>query len=766
MNNLSRQYYLAFLLFLTNTRQAFARPKFLSWPWGKKCGSDRSLSSNKPILFLDVDNTLYREDIYGIEQQIIEGIHTFCNDYFGLTPDEAQELHMKHGSTIQGMVDTHIASKNLVRKFYNEVYRNVSVNSLLQADDHSMTSTGYSHSSGTMQLNLVRALLQSSTLATLHIASNSPCYHIEKVIQALGLTQVPFQSAITPDSHSSKRYPTKAMPRLFFNKILQTHSPCKESSLQPHLIDDSLSNIHAARDYFHTHQVHGTNDGGDSLAVALCRALGFVASNYTFSQVDYLRAKNIVDLQSLHRATYQTMIQKVVAQLESTNQDTLVISDLGAGVLSMLKLLLEGHDDLPSLLQTISDNAATNLTSVHYYAYEANQALKEPCIAILQDMGFVWNETINDDEHVFVGKSHNNNHTKIVVYLRCWDFQDNRIHRRQPMPLLVVGCCFADLMDSEQLTRSILRVFQGHGGADERMLVYLPITFQGTTQFLPSKPFDRIDSSSSQSIPSDTCAFACYSKALEERHGHSLDPRRLMEAMNSHGGSLLDSGPSDWKIDPVNNAYLWDVMMYFFGTVACPELSCAGWNAQAFIERARQNRPTIYVSNFDLLFSLPPIGSWRFAEKCSTTPLARSQTFSQIEFTAPHEVRIVENKIPALKPNEVRIMAMYSLISSGTELKVYTGDFDDAALDVNIKGMEAERMAYPLTYGYCLVGNVVECGTGVHDANSLVGKLVFAFSPHTSQAVAERDAIQIVPDGIDPSKYLMQDVWRGFALKF
>merc|ERR1712238_311669 len=95
------------------------------------------------------------------------------------------------------------------------------------------------------------------------------------------------------------------------------------------------------------------------------------------------------------------------------------------------------------------------------------------------------------------------------------------------------------------------------------------------------------------------------------------------------------------------------------------------------------------------------------------------------------------------------ILASYSLISSGTELKIFKGEFDDdAALDVNIKNMENERMSYPLSYGYCLVGVVVDCGSEVSCADYL-GKTVFTFSPHATHIVTDADATQIIPDGID-----------------
>ena len=82
-------------------------------------------------------------------------------------------------------------------------------------------------------------------------------------------------------------------------------------------------------------------------------------------------------------------------------------------------------------------------------------------------------------------------------------------------------------------------------------------------------------------------------------------------------------------------------------------------------------------------------------------------------------------------------------------MKIFKGLFDEAALDVNIKGMEDESMKYPLAYGYSLVGIVTRCGDNVADSDSLIGKMVFTFSPHSTHVIVDRDAIQVVPDGID-----------------
>lgn len=61
------------------------------------------------------------------------------------------------------------------------------------------------------------------------------------------------------------------------------------------------------------------------------------------------------------------------------------------------------------------------------------------------------------------------------------------------------------------------------------------------------------------------------------------------------------------------------------------------------------------------------------------------------------------------------------------------------------QGMAGESMSYPLRYGYSLVGRVAKCGTGV-DPERFLGKLVFAFSPHSSWVLADADGVMLVPE--------------------
>ncbi|CAN0528619.1 unnamed protein product, partial [Ectocarpus sp. 12 AP-2014] len=124
-----------------------------------------------------------------------------------------------------------------------------------------------------------------------------------------------------------------------------------------------------------------------------------------------------------------------------------------------------------------------------------------------------------------------------------------------------------------------------------------------------------------------------------------------------------------------------------------------------------------------------------------------------LEFVAPGKVEVRHEELDeegAVGEGQVLVEAVCSSISSGTELKVFRGDFDsDSELDTTIKGMAGESMSYPLKYGYSLVGRVAKCGAGV-DPKKFLGKLVFAFSAHSTWVVADADGVMLVPEGIEP----------------
>lgn len=744
-------------------------------------------------LFLDVDNTLYREEQLlgkGINPQIINGIKAFCaspDKCHNLSGEQADGLYEMFGSTEEGLRRTiwKNATKeqlsHFLRDYYDSAYAQVDVSDLLVVISGGDGSpTGYSHAM-VQQQETLRKLLRSGIsssnsplLPSVTLSSNSPMFHVRKIVQALGLCQI-FDShdmIMTPDNCASSSssssllynsptsslrreaiFPTKASPLEYFGKL-------EFDKKRVALIDDSATNLKAVQRYMKGYLVSEKQ----SLVEALARAWGWLDEDYSFSTKEYLEAKNVVDEQSICRATWHALRENVLCKLAKRKEEksAFTIIDVGAGLLSMHHLLLrEGAGpayDLPSLASALkSRQIDTKLTQINYVAYEPNKDLRGPCIEYLLRNGYAMSEEymwdVNDSEkHVkemtFVKDVAGE--MKVQLSLRFWDFrrQLKSTKGAPPSPDLIVGCCFADLLAPDELTRALLKFFLNKPESfQSSALLYFPITFRGITQFIPASP---AAAKGTKVTPSDTQAFAVYGQVLTESFNHYVVPEDKIESTRNYGGNLVASGSSDWKIDATENEYLWRTMLYFFATAAAPELHSRGFDATSWIQRAWTLRPSIRASNVDLLLRLPYIGRWESPTKhTDASKDIKKSTYHEIEFTGPNEVAFVPKQRKELKPDEVRIQSLASLISSGTELKVFSGSFDDADLDVNIKSMEGQRMGYPLAYGYSLVGRIVECGENV-DGGQLNGRLVFAFSAHASEVVLQASAVHVIPEGIDP----------------
>lgn len=114
-------------------------------------------------------------------------------------------------------------------------------------------------------------------------------------------------------------------------------------------------------------------------------------------------------------------------------------------------------------------------------------------------------------------------------------------------------------------------------------------------------------------------------------------------------------------------------------------------------------------------------------------------------FTAPKKVELRETSLPALKEDEVLVETICSAISAGTEMLVYRGEFPHLA---DAQDNISSGLKYPLAYGYACVGRIKETGKQV--AQSMRGKLVFAFQAHTSQFILPPSSLIFLPEGLSP----------------
>ncbi len=118
------------------------------------------------------------------------------------------------------------------------------------------------------------------------------------------------------------------------------------------------------------------------------------------------------------------------------------------------------------------------------------------------------------------------------------------------------------------------------------------------------------------------------------------------------------------------------------------------------------------------------------------------------QIDAPQRSRVVSEAVGTPEPGEVVIEAEWGAVSTGSELLVYRGDLPAGlSVDDTLPALRGER-AYPLRYGYTLVGRVVACGDDL-DASRWRDRRVFAFHPHASYARVGVETVLVVPDAVE-----------------
>jgi 2-desacetyl-2-hydroxyethyl bacteriochlorophyllide A dehydrogenase len=126
-----------------------------------------------------------------------------------------------------------------------------------------------------------------------------------------------------------------------------------------------------------------------------------------------------------------------------------------------------------------------------------------------------------------------------------------------------------------------------------------------------------------------------------------------------------------------------------------------------------------------------------------------------IRFTSPRHSEVIEERVGAPGPDEVRLRTLFSGISAGTELTAYRGSNPyltkkwDEASRLFLDG--SSSFSYPVDgWGYEEVGEVVE--VGAEASGVAVGDRIWGTWGHRAATVqkAERSARRILDPGADP----------------
>jgi 2-desacetyl-2-hydroxyethyl bacteriochlorophyllide A dehydrogenase len=116
-------------------------------------------------------------------------------------------------------------------------------------------------------------------------------------------------------------------------------------------------------------------------------------------------------------------------------------------------------------------------------------------------------------------------------------------------------------------------------------------------------------------------------------------------------------------------------------------------------------------------------------------------------FSRPRTVELRQEDDPSLAADEVRVAAVGSAISHGTEMLVFRGQIP-AGLGLDLPTLRGS-FDFPIKYGYASVGRVVETGSGVRDLAQ--GDTVFVHHPHQSAYVVPASMPVRLPGDLDPS---------------
>lgn len=127
-----------------------------------------------------------------------------------------------------------------------------------------------------------------------------------------------------------------------------------------------------------------------------------------------------------------------------------------------------------------------------------------------------------------------------------------------------------------------------------------------------------------------------------------------------------------------------------------------------------------------------------------------SITRQSLYFTAPHRVEVCQEPLPPPSADQVLVQTLVSAISPGTELLIYRGQAPaDLPVDETISAL-AGTFAFPLKYGYAVVGRVIAVGAAVDPG--WLGRLIFAFHPHESHFLAAAEELFAVPLQLTPEE--------------
>jgi len=145
--------------------------------------------------------------------------------------------------------------------------------------------------------------------------------------------------------------------------------------------------------------------------------------------------------------------------------------------------------------------------------------------------------------------------------------------------------------------------------------------------------------------------------------------------------------------------------------------------------------------------------------------MASSDQAQALWYVAPGKAEIRAETLPSLSAGGVRLAAVASALSRGTERLVFAGRVPESEYERMRAPFMGGAFPFPVKYGYAMVGRVEE------GPAALKGRLAFALFPHQTAFNLEAENIILLPDGLPPQRAVLganmetalNAVWDGAA---
>lgn len=113
----------------------------------------------------------------------------------------------------------------------------------------------------------------------------------------------------------------------------------------------------------------------------------------------------------------------------------------------------------------------------------------------------------------------------------------------------------------------------------------------------------------------------------------------------------------------------------------------------------------------------------------------------------PGQGELRAEEVPAPGPGQVRLRALYSGVSRGTESLVFHGRVPPSEYERMRGPHQAGSLALPVKYGYCLVAEIAE--------GERAGQQVFCLHPHQSWTCVDASAVTVLPPSLPAARAVL-----------